>query len=487
MHLYRDAIDSKRILREICILRQLDHPNIVKLYDILIPNRLTVDSIYLVMELCDTDLKNILNNSSVSLSERHVQKIMYDILEGLRYLYGCGVIHRDLKPANIIINLKNCQAKICDFGLARDTTLEFETDYLLKIFADKRNPLKDESLNYEYIIDCLTHNKEIHPELQAMIQNNIEAISEHLFKTFSEYLLIKQLSSCSISNSKNDGIESNLSDNGDNLTLATCIPKNLMKEAEKYNSTKYQTDYYITYENLIKKDSRLRKTLTPHVVTRWYRAPEIILLEPLYTAVVDIWSTGCIFAELLGKIKGNKYTGPIFPGNACNPLSPFIIKLDDKKSIVELSSDDQLLTILKVMGNPSVSEMEFISNKDAYEYVNKLGIHQGTPFVDMFPACEVGTLELLAAMLRFDPRFRISGKDALANSYFNTVRDYDTSQVEYKKDSECCVFVPFDRDEYVLGFDQIRELFLVECDLFIQKKNAEEIGGKTKRSCSFDI
>jgi len=440
------------------------------------------------MELCDSDLKNILNNSSINLSERHVQKITYDILEGLRYLHSCGVIHRDLKPANIIINLKNCHAKICDFGLARDTTLEFETDYLLKIFTDKRNPLKDESLNYDYIIDCLTYNKEIHPEIQEMIQNNIEAISEYLFKTFSEHLLIKQLSSCSISNTNSDCIDSNLCDNGDKTSLkpfAPFIPKNLLKEAEKIKSTKTQMDYYTTYENLMKKDSRLRKTLTPHVVTRWYRAPEIILLEPIYTSAVDIWSLGCIFAELLGKIKGNKYTGPIFPGNACNPLSPFLIRLDDKTSIVELSSDDQLLTILKVMGNPSISEMEFISNKDAYDYVNKLGMHQGNSFVDMFPACEKGTNDLLTAMLRFDPRFRINSKDALANSYFNVVREYDKCQVDYSKDNECCVFVPFDRDEYVLGFDQIRELFLVECDLFKQMKNAEEIE-KVKRKCSLE-
>ena len=45
----------------------------------------------------------------------------------------------------------------------------------------------------------------------------------------------------------------------------------------------------------------LRRALTKHVVTRWYRAPEIILSQP-YSAAVDIWSVGCIFAELLGKL-----------------------------------------------------------------------------------------------------------------------------------------------------------------------------------------
>ena len=47
-------------------------------------------------------------------------------------------------------------------------------------------------------------------------------------------------------------------------------------------------------KNVIKRD------LTSHVVTRWYRAPEVILLEKDYTAAIDVWSVGCIFAELQG-------------------------------------------------------------------------------------------------------------------------------------------------------------------------------------------
>lgn len=43
-----------------------------------------------------------------------------------------------------------------------------------------------------------------------------------------------------------------------------------------------------------------KKQLTSHVVTRWYRAPELILLQEDYTEAIDVWSVGCIFAELLG-------------------------------------------------------------------------------------------------------------------------------------------------------------------------------------------
>ena len=70
----------------------------------------------------------------------------------------------------------------------------------------------------------------------------------------------------------------------------------------------------------------MKRELTGHVVTRWYRAPEVILLEKGYTAAIDVWSAGCIFAELLEMIKENSPTyldrSPLFPGTCCFPLSP---------------------------------------------------------------------------------------------------------------------------------------------------------------------
>ena len=70
----------------------------------------------------------------------------------------------------------------------------------------------------------------------------------------------------------------------------------------------------------------MKRELTGHVVTRWYRAPEIILLEKDYGPAIDIWSIGCIFAELLSMMRSNAATfmdrKPLFPGKSCFPLSP---------------------------------------------------------------------------------------------------------------------------------------------------------------------
>ena len=56
------------------------------------------------------------------------------------------------------------------------------------------------------------------------------------------------------------------------------------------------------------KRKKVTKGLTAHVVTRWYRAPEVILLADYYSSAIDIWSVGCIFAELLSMMKENYAT-----------------------------------------------------------------------------------------------------------------------------------------------------------------------------------
>ena len=71
-------------------------------------------------------------------------------------------------------------------------------------------------------------------------------------------------------------------------------------------------------ENKMRSSFRASKQLTKYVVTRWYRAPEVILSADYYSYSVDIWSVGCIMAELLGMMKSNfaNFTErkPLFPG-----------------------------------------------------------------------------------------------------------------------------------------------------------------------------
>jgi len=79
----------------------------------------SLESVFLVMEHEQTDLRKLIRLGSDSkLSEEHVKLILYNLLCAFKFLHSMNVIHRDIKPSNILVN-KDCQVKICDFGLAR--------------------------------------------------------------------------------------------------------------------------------------------------------------------------------------------------------------------------------------------------------------------------------------------------------------------------------------------------------------------------------
>jgi len=114
---YADVIDGKRILREIKLLRGFDHENVIRILDMYPPEQPDHDDIYIVTDLMETDLHRVIY-SKQPLSDEHAQYFIYQILRGLLYLHSANVVHRDLKPSNILVN-KNCDLKICDFGLSR--------------------------------------------------------------------------------------------------------------------------------------------------------------------------------------------------------------------------------------------------------------------------------------------------------------------------------------------------------------------------------
>lgn len=110
--------DAKRILREMKLMRTFDHPNVIRMVDLIPPEGSgSFDDIYIVQDLMDTDLRRIIE-SSQSLSMDHIRYFVCQILRGLRYLHSANVIHRDLKPENILAR-HDCRLKICDFGLSK--------------------------------------------------------------------------------------------------------------------------------------------------------------------------------------------------------------------------------------------------------------------------------------------------------------------------------------------------------------------------------
>ncbi|KAK6930445.1 Protein kinase domain [Dillenia turbinata] len=262
---FDNKIDAKRTLREIKLLRHMDHENIlllafvvdvhtwsslrvemvVAIRDIIPPpQREAFNDVYIAYELMDTDLHQIIR-SNQALSEEHCQYFLYQILRGLKYIHSANVLHRDLKPSNLLLNA-NCDLKICDFGLARVTS---ETDFM-----------------------------------------------------------------------------------------------------------------------------------TEYVVTRWYRAPELLLNSSDYTAAIDVWSVGCIFMELMDR-------KPLFPGR---------------------DHVNQLRLLMELIGTPTEAEFGFL-NENAKKYIRQLPVYRRQSFTEKFPHVHPAAIDLVEKMLTFDPRLRITG------------------------------------------------------------------------------
>ncbi|KAL0456306.1 UNVERIFIED_CONTAM: putative serine/threonine-protein kinase [Sesamum latifolium] len=114
-----DPESVRFMAREICILRRLDHPNVMKL-DAIVTSKVS-GSLYLVFDYMEHDLAGLLASPRVKFTEPQIKCYMQQILSGLEHCHRRGVLHRDIKGSNLLVN-NNGILKIGDFGLA--TTFE---------------------------------------------------------------------------------------------------------------------------------------------------------------------------------------------------------------------------------------------------------------------------------------------------------------------------------------------------------------------------
>uniref|UniRef100_A0AAR2KJN2 cyclin-dependent kinase n=1 Tax=Pygocentrus nattereri TaxID=42514 RepID=A0AAR2KJN2_PYGNA len=109
-------------IREVSLLKNLKHANIVTLHDIIHTDR----CLTLVFEYLDSDLKQYLDNCGNLMSMHNVKIFMFQLLRGLSYCHKRKILHRDLKPQNLLINEKG-ELKLADFGLARAKSVPTKT------------------------------------------------------------------------------------------------------------------------------------------------------------------------------------------------------------------------------------------------------------------------------------------------------------------------------------------------------------------------
>jgi len=130
------------------------------------------------------------------------------------------------------------------------------------------------------------------------------------------------------------------------------------------------------------------RSYTHEVVTLWYRAPDVLMGSRKYSTPVDIWSVGCIFAEMV--------TGrPLFPGN---------------------TDQDQLQRIFKLLGTPNEKMWPTIT--ELPDWKTDFTQYEGQAWSALVPQLETSGVELMAKMLMYDPQQRVAGKVAIDDEYF---------------------------------------------------------------------
>lgn len=305
---FEDEIDCKRILREVDLLRKLKHPYVIEIFDMLEPEDHSNFDTIYIVLRLSESDLKKVIKSAIHLQIKHISTVVYNLLCALKYLHSANVIHRDLKPANVLIN-EDCSVQICDFGLSR----------------------------------------------------SLEGV---------------QNSSLIVTGRKNEEDTSDNEDHTDSLQFGTqeSAVKDLDEEMKKSEDDPEQKKNMMVKKLIKTKETRrnMKRELTGHVVTRWYRAPELILLEKDYGPAIDMWSVGCIFAEMLGMMKESAATyldrRPLFPGKSCFPLSPDK-SLKQERNGFPYSSDDQLAIIFQVIGQPSDQDKSFVTDLKALQYL----------------------------------------------------------------------------------------------------------------------
>ncbi|CEI89175.1 Putative CMGC/MAPK protein kinase [Rhizopus microsporus] len=141
--------------------------------------------------------------------------------------------------------------------------------------------------------------------------------------------------------------------------------------------------------------------MTEYVATRWYRAPEIMLSFQSYTKAIDMWSVGCIFAEMLGG-------RPLFKGR---------------------DYVDQLNQILGILGTPDEETLRRVGSERAQVYIRSLPRMPRIPFENLYPRANPLAIDLLNKLLEFDPSKRITVEEALAHPYLSAYHDEDDEPV----------------------------------------------------------
>lgn len=183
--------------------------------------------------------------------------------------------------------------------------------------------------------------------------------------------------------------------------------------------------------------------MTDYVATRWYRAPELLLANEGYDAKIDVWSVGCILAEMYLR-------------------KPFLMGTDWK---------NQLYLIVDLLGTPSEEELDFVENDKAKSFLLNYPHKEPGKFDVIFDVAKTNLqgVDLLKKMLSFDPRTRISVQEALQHPYLEELYCPEDEPTREPINS-----IEFEFENVELNKEQIKDMIYEETLLYHFKEFRED-------------
>ena len=478
---------AKRVLREVVVLNRLDHPNIIKIFDIfftpatsgarvmdpatfsLVP--LSID-LYMAFEIAEGgDLYEMRGE----MTAREVRSLMRQLTSAVLYLHNAGVWHRDIKSANTLCGetrVGGRVVKICDFGLARGAKKAAPSRHG-GFFGDghrERWTMKArDTSGYAYDVSM---NDDGEADLALDAAREARRRKRHRGSLGGFGARTNESSLASFASSEDfDG----------------------------------QSDAKSSLASFAWRDM-----LTTVVATPCYRAPEVIMSNGKYTGAMDVWALGCIFGELLQRQQQHALTpnltiSPLFrfdddpvpkpgtsetytagarrgdAGASDDDGSPRNADADDDDaerardgSRRETRTKARLDLFFNVIGTPSWRDIDAIPNLRWRQYLRGVRGRAGS-ITKQFAGCDENSRDLLLRMLAFDPERRATPREILAHEYFRE----EEASVSGAAAERRAVPARAVRDMSVGGFDRVGSAMAVDGAAETRTEEMKDADGPT--------